>query len=256
MAFRSDASNLVSGDTNGTEDIFVHDRQIGTTSRVSVDSLGAHANNYSYDLSISADAKFVAFASEATNLVNGDTNGASDVFLRDRQLGTTKRVSVDSGGAQGNGTSHRSSISADGRCVAFASWAFNLVDSDTNNVSDIFVHDQTSGVTERVSVSWIGLQSNSYSEYSWISADGRHVAFVSWASNLVPGDTNDAMDVFVRDRGAAIGTKYCVAVGNSTGLPADVSASGTASAGAANLKLKSSPVPNQPGIFVHGANQA
>ena len=119
VAFSSDATNLVPGDTNGTADVFVRDRQTGTTRRVSVGSGGAQGNGLSVDPAISADGRFVAFASDATNLVPGDTNGADDVFVRDRQTGTTRRVSVGSGGAQGDRVSFDPAISADGRFVAF-----------------------------------------------------------------------------------------------------------------------------------------
>ncbi len=125
----------------------MRDRQSGTTERVSVDSGGAQGNNYSgyYGISISADGRFVAFHSDATNLVAGDTNGFSDVFVRDRLSGTTERVSVDSGGAQGiNGGSSSASISADGRFVAFDSYATNLVSGDTNGHRDVFVRDRGS----------------------------------------------------------------------------------------------------------------
>src|SRR5438046_3037872 len=102
-----------------SDDVFVHDRQTGTTGRVSVDSAGTEGNGLSVNPSISADGRFVVFYSYATNLVPGDTNGTGDVFVHDRQTGTTERVSVDSAGTQGNSNSDRPSISADGRFVAF-----------------------------------------------------------------------------------------------------------------------------------------
>ncbi len=199
MAFQSFATNLVSGDTNGQLDVFVHDRQSGATERVSVDS----GNNGSYAYSISADGRCVAFSSDANNLVSGDTNGDSDVFVHDRQSGATERVSVDSAGAQGNLDSNSPSISADGRYVAFWGWASNLVSGDTNATADVFVHDRQNGATERVSVKSAGAQGNGRSDDPSISADGRCVAFHSWATNLVSGDTNATEDVFVRDRGFA-----------------------------------------------------
>jgi len=199
-AFQSSASNLVPGDTNGWGDVFLRDRQSGTTERVSVDSGGAQGNQSSFEPSISADERFVAFWSLASNLVPGDTNGFPDVFVRDRQSGTTERVSVASGGAQGNSASAGSSISADGRFVAFYSIASNLVAGDTNGTWDIFVRDRSSGTTERVSVATGGAQGNLASGSPSISADGRFVAFGSGASNLVAGDTNGVADVFVHDR--------------------------------------------------------
>ena len=202
VAFRSYASNLVSGDTNGAVDIFVHDRQSGQTERVSVASDGVQGNDYSSYLSISADGRYVAFRSSASNLVSGDTNGYWDIFVHDRQSGGTTRVSLASDGAQGNYGSSYPSISADGRYVAFMSAASNLVSGDTC-CSDIFVHDRQSGQTTRVSVASDGAQGNNHSWYPSISADGRYVAFHSYASNLVSGDTNSAPDVFVHDRGGA-----------------------------------------------------
>jgi Tol biopolymer transport system component len=201
VVFASYASNLVPGDTNGTHDIFVHDRQTGQTSRVSVASNGAQGNDWSQSPSISADGRYVAFYSDASNLVPGDTNGVKDVFVHDRQTAQTTRISITSNGTQGNGESDRSSISADGRYVAFQSWAQNLVPGDTNVKYDIFVHDRQTGLTSRVSVASNGAQGNGESGYPSISADGRYVAFHSDASNLVPGDINGVLDVFVHDRG-------------------------------------------------------
>jgi len=197
VAFQSYASNLVPGDTNEVGDVFVHDRLTGQTTRVSVASDGTEGNDYSRRPSISADGRYVAFASLASNLVPGDTNGTWDVFVHDRLTGQTTRVSVASGGAQGNSGSWCPSISADGRYVAFQSYASNLVPGDTNGVLDVFVHDRLTGQTTRVSVASDGTQGDSYSFGSSISADGRYVAFSSLASNLVPGDTNDKPDIFV-----------------------------------------------------------
>ncbi len=200
VAFQSLASNLVAGDTNGFTDIFVRDRLSGTTERVSVDSAGAEGNSTSDYPSISADGRFVAFRSEAMNLVAGDTNATVDVFVHDRQTGSTDRISVATGGAEGNGFNSLSAISADGHCVAFWSDASNLVAGDSNGVRDVFVRDCLNGTTERVSVATGGAQGSSGSYESSISTDGRFVAFESLASDLVPGDTNGSYDVFVRDR--------------------------------------------------------
>ncbi len=199
VAFVSDASNLVTGDTNGVRDIFVHDLQTGETVRVSVDSSGNEGNSDSYSPSISSDGRYVAFESDASNLVTGDTNGIFDIFVHDLQTGETVRVSVDSSGNEGNSNSYDPSISSDGRYVAFVSDASNLVTGDTNGVRDIFVHDLQTGETVRVSVDSSGNESNSDSHYPSISSDGRYVAFESDASNLVTGDTNGSLDVFVHD---------------------------------------------------------
>src|SRR5689334_12495369 len=214
VAFRSFASNLVPGDTNATDDVFVRDRQAGTTERVSVSSTGVQGNGPSGlgGVAISGDGRIVAFDSPATNLVPGDTNGHNDVFVRDRQNGTTARVSLSSTGRQGNRGSGDLglAISADGQFVAFASQASNLVAGDTNlHVCgqgtcgyDVFVRDLQAGTTELVSVSSTGVQGNGPSFHPAISRDGRFLAFASAATGLVPGDTNHKGDVLVRDRQA------------------------------------------------------
>ena len=214
VAFESAASNLVSGDTNGVRDIFVHDGQAGTTERVSVALEGTEANDYSDDTSISADGRYAAFESYASNLVPGDTNGVRDIFVYDRQSGTTERVSVAFEGTEANDYSDGPSISADGRYVAFESAASNLVPGDTNEVRDIFVYDRQSGTTERVSVAYDSTETNDFSGAPSISADGRYVAFVSAASNLVPGDTNGTGDIFVHDR--QLGTTERVSVASDS----------------------------------------
>jgi len=232
VAFASNASNLVPGDTNGRADIFVRDLLTNTTTRVSVDSAGNQGNGISYSLltSISADGRFVTFASDASNLVAGDTNNRGDIFVRDLLTNTTTRVSVDSAGIQGNGISEFPSISADGRFVAFTSNASNLVPGDTNNSNDTFVRDLLTNTTTRVSVDSAGIQGNDSSRIPSISADGRFVTFASDATNLVPGDTNGRADIFVRD--LLTNTTTCVSVdsagnpGNDSSLYSSISADG------------------------------
>ena len=230
VAFASIAVNLVSGDTNGVQDIFVHDRQTGQTTRVSVASGGAQANGPSFDPSISADGRYVAFASLATNLVSGDTNNEQDIFVHDRQTGQTTRVSVATGGGQANLASSDPSISADGRYVAFESLASNLVSGDTNNTGDIFVHDRQTGATTRVSIGPGGTQANRGSIAPSISADGRYVAFHSDATNLVSGVTNGTTHIFVHDRQTGVTTRVSVASdgteGNSVSIKPSISADG------------------------------
>jgi Tol biopolymer transport system component len=177
----------------------VKDTSDGSIERASGGLAGASANNESFYCDISADGRFVAFDSMATNLVTGDTNDQTDSFVYDRQNpSATSRVSVGLEGTEADGTSVRPSISADGRYVAFQSWASNLVAGDANGAADIYVYDRTTGKTTRASVG-IGAESNGSSERPSISANGRYVAFNSEASNLVDGDSNGAMDVFVRD---------------------------------------------------------
>jgi len=200
VAFTSWASNLVPGDTNGYDDVFIHDRETNQTERISVDSAGNQADGSKYHPSITSDGRYVAFESSASSLVPGDANGAWDVFVHDRQTGQTTRISVDSAGNEGNRDSASPSISADGRYVSFDSSAYNLVDGDTNFSYDVFVHDRQTGQTERVSADSAGNQGNHASGIPSISADGRYVAFQSCSSNLVPDDTNDLCDVFIHDR--------------------------------------------------------
>jgi Tol biopolymer transport system component len=200
VCFTSLATNLVSDDTNGVADVFVRDRNAGTTERVSVGDDGAQADRASDCASLSADGRYVAFDSMADNLIAGDTNGKWDVFVRDRQAGRTTRASVDSAGVQASGDSICPCISADGRVVAFESEARDLVGGDTAGVWDVFVRDLAAGTTERVSVSGSGVQGDDDSDSASVNGDGRYVAFVSQATNLVSGDTNGMGDVFVRDR--------------------------------------------------------
>lgn len=215
VAFESGATNLVPGDTNAappelgytTFDVFVRDLRRGTTERVSVASDGTQANGDSFRPALSADGRFVAFVSCASNLVAEDTNGGvppdgpcvNDVFVHDRATGGTTRVSVDSDGRQADGESLDPAISADGRLVAFTSFATNLVADDTNERGDVFVHDLVTGATRRVSVSSLDEEGNDQSgEFSYhqiaISGDGRSVVFRSRASNLVPGDDEQCPD--------------------------------------------------------------
>ncbi|BAY42929.1 FG-GAP repeat-containing protein [Scytonema sp. HK-05] len=199
VAFDSFASNLVPGDTNFNRDVFVYDTETGTTSRVSVDSQGNQGNSVSFSPAISASGRYVAFESNASNLVAGDTNDTADIFVYDTETGTTSRVSVDSQGNQGNNESLSSVISDSGRYVAFDSSASNLVPGDTNSTDDIFVYDTQTRITTRVSVGSQGNQGNDFSYNPVISASGRYVAFESYASNLVAGDTNGTRDIFVYD---------------------------------------------------------
>jgi Tol biopolymer transport system component len=310
VTFNSGSATIVPGDTNGKWDVFLRDRVRGTTELISVSTEGEQANAASDVSAISADGRFVAFASDASNLVLGGTNGQQQVFLRDRQAGTTELISVTSTGEQGsgwsgdrvaisgdgrfvvfdslarlapddygnlpsvylrdrlvgatelltrgyvawtpsmsvdarfiafghtyqtsyvslydraqasyelisvstvgeypNGSSHYPSVSDDGRFVAFWSGASDLVADDTNGIGDVFVRDRLLGITERVNVASSGEQADGYSWWHMISANGRFVAFSSWASNLVPDDTNGVPDVFVRDR--LLGTTERVSV--------------------------------------------
>lgn len=209
VVFDSLASNLVAGDTNGALDVFLRDRWNGSTTLISVDSFGVHGLGQSAVGGISADGRFIVFWSDAANLVAGDTNGFSDIFVHDDFTGTTERVSISSAGAQGDAASGECSISDDGRFVVFSSLASNLVAGDTNGTADTFLHDRLSGTTERISTTTLGAEGNSSSGGGWLTPDNRYVLFWSNATNLCPGDTNAARDVFLRDRFASGFTSIC-----------------------------------------------
>jgi Tol biopolymer transport system component len=202
VAFPSDAHGLVAGDTNGVWDVFVRDRSRGRTIRASVRSSGAQANGRSNNLRVSDNGRFVVFESEASNLVRGDTNRATDVFVHDLRGGETTRISISSAGGHGNGPSSDPAISADGRFVSFSSEASNLVRGDTNHVSDVFVHDRSTHRTIRAGLNSLERQGNGDSMASHLAPAGTLVAFTSRASNLVPDDGNRASDIFVRDTAA------------------------------------------------------
>jgi Tol biopolymer transport system component len=197
VAFPSNATNLVRGDTNGTQDIFVRDLSSGTTRRVSIGTAG-ESNGSSLAPVVSADGRMVAFSSDASNLVPDDKNGTMDVFVADLLRRRTIRVSVGRHG-ESHGRSEVSSITAHGAIVAFRSFAPNLVPGDTNGLADVFVRTWRTGATERVNVSSAGAQANGVTFRGNLSANGRFVGFRSRADNLVPDDTNDALDVFVVD---------------------------------------------------------
>lgn len=230
VAFHSDASDLTLGDENGLRDVFVRDLVEGTTGRVSVDTSGADANGHSLHPAISADGRFVAFDSSATDLVAGDGNGLVDVFVRDSASGTTVRVSQDQTGGDSNGGSYSAWITPDGGFVAFVSSASDLVSGDTNGISDVFVRDALAGSTVRASVDAAGSDPNGVSGYPALSGDGRLVSFHSQASDLVAGDANGLLDVFVRDLLAGVTVRSSVDVGGGdpngeSGYPA-ISADG------------------------------
>ncbi|GAB4515100.1 MAG: hypothetical protein OHK0046_18100 [Anaerolineae bacterium] len=204
VAFYSFATNLVPNDTNGVRDVFVFDRTTDTVERVSEGTGGTQGNNFSENPSISGDGRYVAFSSLANNLVAGDTNGVEDIFVFDRTADTIQRASVGTGGIQGDNFSIQPSMSANGTFVAFTSFASNLVPGDANGRRDIFVHNLTSGTTERFNITSSGTQADFDSNFPTISTDGLIVAFSSFATNLVPGDTNNASDVFVAEPGPPV----------------------------------------------------
>jgi Tol biopolymer transport system component len=222
VAFASLASNLVPQDTNNAADLFWRDLSAGVTRRVDLGASGGQQDGGVLGYSMSANGGFVAFVTPAS-LVPGDTNGNYDVYLRDVWHGTTRRVSVSSTGAEANAGSFAGpAISADGRFVAFGSYASNLVAGDSNDVSDVFLRDTWQGTTRRISLSASGAQADGEVSGSLaITPDGRFVAFGSYASNLVPADTNGRPDVFLRDilHGSTERVNVSTAGAQSTGQP-------------------------------------
>lgn len=198
--FASDSTNLVTGDSNAQRDVFIYDQQNTTVRRLSVSEQGTQANGFSQYPFISADSTKVAFSSDATNLVLGDTNGFSDIFLVTTFTGAISRVNVASDGTQANGSSFRPALSRDGRYVVFESSATNLVTPATTfGVTHIYRHDSQTGTTVLVSADSSGTAGNGSSTQARVSADGRYVVFASDASNLVAADGNAVRDIFLRD---------------------------------------------------------
>ncbi|MEI6501627.1 MAG: Ig-like domain-containing protein [Armatimonadota bacterium] len=200
VVFQGTADDLGGGGAH-VKGVFVHDRQTGHTNLVKTD-VGALVGTYgNEDPTISGNGRYVAFVSWDSTVVAGDANAKGDIFVYDRTTGVTTRASVATGGTPTNDWSFYPSISADGRYVAFSSYATNLVAGDFNHANDVFIRDRTAGTTTRVSLTNSGTQASLYSDYPSISADGRYVSFDSWASNIVLGDSNAVADVFVRDCG-------------------------------------------------------
>jgi Tol biopolymer transport system component len=213
VAFESSASTLVNGDTNDITDIFVFDRQAGQTSRVSINSAGVQGDSGSTSAAISGDGRYVAFQSQAKNLVAQDANNAGDIFVHDRQTGQTTRVSVSSSGDEAQGDSNDPAISADGRYVAFVSHADNLVPGDTGGYLNVFLHDRQTGQTTRISTGFGGITTDGDSDSPAISGDGSTIVFRSDAANLLAAgsDTNSAGDIFAYDRPAGTISRVSVA---------------------------------------------
>ena len=202
VVYTSYATNLIGAgrDTNGAGDIFLRNTPSNTTRRISQTSGGAQANGTSADPAISGNGRYVAFTSTAPDLVPNDTNGVNDIFVADLTTRAVSRVSVRTDGGQANGGSFHAAISGDGRYVAFASDATNLVSSDNNGFRDVFVRDRQTGTTTRVSVHSNGRQADGPSQDPSIAmrGDGYVVAFTSSAKNLVGNDNNGLSDVYVQ----------------------------------------------------------
>lgn len=200
VVFDSLATNLDAADGNGVGDIFRRDVAAGVTTRISLTDADAEANGRSLTPDISDDGTLVVFASFATNLVSGDSNGFADIYLRDLVAGTTRRLSLSATGAQPTNDCVDPVISGDGRFVAFGCYADNLVPHDTNGIHDVFVVEVATGAIERASLDNSGRESDGWSLRPSLSNDGRFVGFLSDGTNLGAGDWNNQRDFFVRDR--------------------------------------------------------
>ncbi|MCC6409201.1 MAG: hypothetical protein IT453_18730 [Planctomycetes bacterium] len=256
VTFTSDATNLISNDTNNSPDSFVRDRLGGQTWRVSVGDNGQQGNQGGVGGSISADGRFVAFWSSSTNLGPPDANGANDTFVFDRLAGKSECVSVTPLGSTGNGGSGSTVMSSDGNYVAFGSTASDLVAGDSNGTGDAFVYERATKKLSIVSLTSTGAAGNGSAGPWAISADGRYVVFESTGSNFVPGDTNNQPDLFLRDRTLSTTTRISV---SSAGMQADSeSHNGRISANGRFIAFESyagNLVPGPKGwkIFVHDA---
>lgn len=217
VAFDSSADNLVGHDGNGAGDVFVRDRRAGVTRLVSRGMSGTSANGASDDAFVSADGRFVAFQSYATDLVAGDRNGRPDVFVRDMRTGRIRLVSRSRSRGFANGLSLPVGISRHGRYVAFESQASNVVAGTALGRMVVEVRDMTTHTTTRVSPAGAGAPCFGTS----MSADGRYVVFDSKAANLVAGDTNHVEDVFVADRVAHTIVRVSVGTGGAQQVGGD-----------------------------------
>lgn len=201
LVFASDAANLVTGDTNASTDIFIANLTTGAIARVSVTSTGAQADGPSFFPSISADGRYVAFQSYATNLVANDTNGTADIFVKDLQTGTVTLISSSATGTLGNNFSSLPAISSNGQFVVYSSFATNLSPDDTDATVDVYRKNVQTGAIDVVSRSAAGVKADQASSNPAISADGRYVAFATSATNLLPAsaDNNGKIDVYRKD---------------------------------------------------------
>lgn len=234
VMFVSLANNLVTGDTNNNYDVFIKDVLTGTTTRVSTNSSGGSVFGANISPRFNDSGTKVIFASDATDVIAGDTNGNFDIFIKDLATGSVTRVSTTSTGAQatggastlGNGTDptavagHNSGryFTSDDSKVVFYSSATNLVSGDTNGRTDVFVKNIVDGSIVRASTSSTGVQGNGNSRYAEISADGTKVLFQSQATNFVANDTNGADDIFVKDLTTGAITLVSHGVNGNVGL--------------------------------------
>jgi len=232
IAFTSGATNFHGGPHNNSNEVYVRDKVRGATELVSKASSGQLANGRSLAPAISGDGQIIAFQSRASNLAAGDTNAADDIYVHDRSTAITTLVSVSVNGAAGNDASSDPAVSDDGRYIAYASEASNLVSGDTNNTTDVFVYDRVNRTTTRASIGTTGGQGTGPSQNPSISRNGQQVAFESAAPNLIArADTNGFVDVFV---GTRTGVQFRAsqsnlgAEGNNTSRNPAISSDGSA----------------------------
>lgn len=198
LAFTSHASNLVPGDTNDAKDVFVKDLATGAVQRISTDPTGAQGNHDSYTPVWSPDGRSIAFGSFASNFVAGDTNALGDIFVKNLVNGAIQRISTDSLGREGNQPSGEQTWSPDGSKIAFTSQASNFAAGDVNGQSDVFVKNLSDGALRHVSTDAAGVPANGYSAGPAWAPDGQRIGFRSYGNNLVPGDTNISVDLYVK----------------------------------------------------------
>ena len=199
VVFESAAENLVEGDSNASNDLFLRNLQTGTVQLISCDSSGAQGNAVSSQASLSADSRFLAFTSQANNFSETDSSANQDIYIKNLQTGQLVWASATAQNSQSNGDSQHPSLSGNGNLVAFDSLASNLSGIDTNNKSDIFLKNLKTGELRLISTNQQGAQGNGHSSHPLLSSDGRWLAFESDASNLVVGDTNGKRDIFIKD---------------------------------------------------------
>lgn len=222
VVFDSWASNLAPGDKNEEVDVFLYDRLTKTTTLVSRDANGRSANGRSVQSEISLDGKSITFLSTANNLVPGDTNNQTDIFVYDVETADISRVSKAENGAQANGSSKEPSVCGNGRFISYTTEATNLFANDDNNQRDVIVYDRTNGTNSVATVNWKGELGNSKAHRSYMVPDCRSVAFASDASNLVANDKNISRDIFVGDIGLPADFSSSLVSAPATVQPGDV----------------------------------
>lgn len=204
LAFATLASNLVSDDRNNFADVFVYDRLISATIRITAGPAGTGANGASVMPALSADGRWLAFRSEADDLVEGDFNNTADVFLHDLQAGVTRLVSANNQGSAGNQASSSPAVSAAGETTAFTSLAADLIERNVPGSWEVYLFDRPDNTLQRATLGWQGMPANGPSAAPQVSGDGLLVVFSSAANNLVEDDVNGVEDIFLYQKGTGL----------------------------------------------------